>query len=277
MRCFDSKYSLVFLLLIAIVSGCSKTPNGVLRKSDMADLLVDVYKGEAFIEASSGSYASDSMRKLVKQSVLLAHGVTQQQFDSSLMWYGKHIEDYVEVYKDVESKLSKEEDYVMAEARREGMATMAAGDSVDLWDDGAIRFISHGMSDSTMSFEFVPNSDFMKGDAYQWQFRMLSDDAPLDIFIGADYDDGSMAYLETDFKTKGWNRIRFQTDSTRNLSRIYGIAKLKDGTSENVALLDSVQLVRTRVNSLNYYSNLNRLKKLPNNSDLIRQRGGRFR
>lgn len=243
----------------------------------MADLLVDVYKGEAFIEASSGSYASDSMRKLVKQSVLLAHGVTQQQFDSSLMWYGKHIEDYVEVYKDVESKLSKEEDYVMAEARREGMATMAAGDSVDLWDDGAIRFISHGMSDSTMSFEFVPNSDFMKGDAYQWQFRMLSDDAPLDIFIGADYDDGSMAYLETDFKTKGWNRIRFQTDSTRNLSRIYGIAKLKDGTSENVALLDSVQLVRTRVNSLNYYSNLNRLKKLPNNSDLIRQRGGRFR
>lgn len=261
---------LLLLSITILVIGCSRTPSEVLSKKRMVELMLDVYKGDALIESSPQLYNTDSLKKMVKQSVFEAHGVSQETFDTSLVWYGQHTEEYVDMLKELEKRLNKEEQIIVAEARREGEATIASGDSVDMWDFGTIRFLSRNFSDSTMIFEFQPDADFKKGDAYQWQFRLLSDDVTLRAFMGANYEDGTSTFLESDLSARGWNKLRFQTDSTRTLSHIYGMITLKPNDT-GIALIDSVQLVRTRVNPSNYYSNHNKLKKIPSNADLHKQ------
>ena len=267
----NGKHILWIILGVAFVVGCSHIPSYVIPKNKMINVLMDVYRGDALIESAPIEFKNDSLKKIVKQSVFEKHGITQEMFDTSLIWYGKHTEEYVEILNELEKRLDKKEQQVIAEARREGEATIASGDSIDLWDFGTIRFLSHKVADSTMTFRFQPNADFRRGDAYQWQFRMLSDDVTLRAFIGANYEDGSVTYIESDLNAKGWNKLRFQTDSTRNLVQIYGGVTFKPG-EKNIALIDSIQLVRTRVNQSNYYSNFNKLKKIPSNSDLRKKR-----
>ena len=80
----------------------------VLGKKEMASLLTDVHKGESLIEINHNQFSSDSMRRVMKQSVLDAHGVTQQQWDSSLSYYGRNIEQYIELYDIVIAGLEQE-------------------------------------------------------------------------------------------------------------------------------------------------------------------------
>ena len=94
---------------IALCSiSCSKLPDNVLNKKDMTSLLVDIHKGESVVELQRGYFPSDSMIKMVKQSILQKHGVSQAQLDTSFVWYGNHIEDYIEIYDEVIANLEED-------------------------------------------------------------------------------------------------------------------------------------------------------------------------
>ncbi|MDE6458729.1 MAG: DUF4296 domain-containing protein, partial [Muribaculum sp.] len=73
---------------------CDRTPDYVISPDDMASLLVDIHKGEGVVDLNSSAYRGDSARKVLKQSRYMRHGVTAEQVDTSLEWYGHNIEKY---------------------------------------------------------------------------------------------------------------------------------------------------------------------------------------
>ena len=59
----------ILLLLLALAAGftaCDKAPSGIIKESKMEDLLVDIYKAQAYIDNHPDEFDSDSSRQAMK-------------------------------------------------------------------------------------------------------------------------------------------------------------------------------------------------------------------
>jgi hypothetical protein len=234
---------LVATVLVGIVS-CSSTPGNVIPKDKMAHLLADLHLAESVVELDRTSFHTDSMKKVLKQSVFMRYGVTQEQVDTSFDWYGHHIKDYIEVY---DKTISLLEDRVASiDAVAEDMGVTVAGDSVDIWHGSRTRILSKGRISQYLDFVLTPDDNWQSGDAYEWRIKLLNNRSPLEWGLLTDYSDGTTEYVASSDLQEGWNSLTLHLDSTRTATRVYGYATVNLSPNERV-FLDSISLMRTRV------------------------------
>lgn len=244
--------ALALLALSMMTISCDKTPDYVIKSDDMVDLLVDIHKGESVIELNRSRYPGDSMRKVMKQSILLRHGVTQEQFDTSLVWYGHNIEKYIEVYDKVIEELEGE--IKLADVSSDGTRVQMAvvGDSVDAWGDVRHRQFAYGEPSDIMKFNMRRDENWEKGDVYTWRFYVRKRTSPMTWTLAADYNDGSTDYTYGFVTSEGWNEVTFVTDTAKVTSNLYGTIMLEPAPFEST-YVDSITLVRTRHKPAEYY------------------------
>ena len=72
----------ITIILMLLLSACSRTPDNVLSKKQMADIIFDIHRGESIIDLNAREYATDSARQLMKQSVLARHNISPKQRDT---------------------------------------------------------------------------------------------------------------------------------------------------------------------------------------------------
>ena len=75
----------------------------------MRSLLYDLHRTDALLQVSGKHYESDEVRDLYYAGVLEKHGVTQAQFDSSLVWYTAHPQLFDKIYPKVIVRLREDE------------------------------------------------------------------------------------------------------------------------------------------------------------------------
>lgn len=236
----------IIAALAIVAVACEELPEGILDQKQMTDLLVDIHKGESVAEMQRSIYGTDSMRKTLKQSILLAHNVTQEQLDSSFVWYGNHVEEYVEVYDAVILRLEEEKE----QCRQAGLAApvFAVGDSIDVWAGTHTYRLTADLGTSSIPFLIEPDENWEPGDNYTLQYKVINSrqSAPkINANIAVDYSDNVSEYRLTPTPTQGWNKVRLVLDSTRTATAIYGRIWF-DLDSLDYIYLDSVSLVRTR-------------------------------
>ena len=111
---------------------CNGVPDYVVQPDEMASLMADVRMADAVVSIQIREYADDTAKLALRRAVLQKHGVTEEQFDTSLVWYGHNIGKYQEVTQmsiDILEQRLKD-----ATARAAGEAALSvAGDSVDIW------------------------------------------------------------------------------------------------------------------------------------------------
>ena len=81
-----------------VLCACNKVPSEIIQPDEMALLMADVHTSESVIELNWDQFRSDSAKQVLKESVYAAHGVSAEQVDSSLAWYGRNIPYYMYVY-----------------------------------------------------------------------------------------------------------------------------------------------------------------------------------
>lgn len=237
--------TIIQLLVLFLATSCSSRPDYVLDKKDMASLLVDVHKGESVIDINHSQFANDSMRRVMKQSVLDAHGVTQEQWDSSLAYYGRHIEDFVDLYDDVINNLEQQLKNANVSTQGTGVQMQVVGDSADTWDQPRLRHFSIRQPSDLMKFNLKRDMNWDRGDVYTWNFKAVNSSAPVFWTIATEYSDGTSEYKSGSTTGNGWSHIVFHTDSARTASNVRGVLRMLPAGNEN-AYLDSISLVRTR-------------------------------
>ncbi len=242
------------LLAALMLAGCTPTPKGVVPPDDMAELLADIHTGESVVEIESRTFNNDSLRRTFKQSILAKHGVTSEQFDSSLMWYGQHIDLYSSVYEDVikilEKRISKAEqngdvDYAQPSSGPAESDMNFYGDSVDVWSGMRSMAFSSKSPTLTIPFSMVANQNWERGDVYTLRARLVNANSQAFLSMAVEYNDGSIDYVTNRTMGNGWKTIRLFTDSARVARSIYGHITYLPMSNE-VAYLDSITLVRKR-------------------------------
>ena len=101
------------IALAVLLSGCR--PKGILHSWEMRSVLVDLHKTDALLQIKGlVGYNNAEERTYYYAQVMEKHGITQAEFDSSLVWYTAHPSLFDKIYPKVLAELKAEEDQFVA-------------------------------------------------------------------------------------------------------------------------------------------------------------------
>jgi len=97
-----------FSLCLLSLTACR--PKGILSTRQMEDILVDLHTSEGVLQVAGYNYGHDEAYRGYCLTILKQHGITQAQFDSSLVWYTAHPTIFDKIYPKVIDRLQAQHD-----------------------------------------------------------------------------------------------------------------------------------------------------------------------
>ena len=259
--------TMLIIFVTAALAACDKAPNGIIPESRLDDLEVDLFKAEAFIEDNPSQFESDSMKSLLKQSVLAKHGYTQDDYDRSLGWYAKNMDTYAKVHQSAVRMLTDErkklEDKRVTNERGQILNSNNPntgtahhyypqnGDSADVWTDSRSFVITPNYHNGYITFNIPAGHESKPGDRYELTLKRDAGQHKLQLTIITNYRDGASSLMSRNSTYDGWETLAIQTDSTRDLKNITGFIAYNPAP-RTVTFIDSVMIVRTRLDRNKY-------------------------
>lgn len=236
------------LLSLLLLASCSKAPGYVISQDKMARVMADVYMGDAVVENAPRDWNNDSLRQVFLQSIYAKHGVTAEQVDTSLIWYGHNIQAYMDMCTQAEEILQKR----IEEAERQGgkidrnvRTTSIDGDSVDVWPGVKNRRNMANMPSEYLTFALSSDRNWDRGDRYTLSVKGLNTRRPVVLNVAVDYNDGTSEYTTLSAPAENMNRLLLVLDSAKVATSVYGMIHYSPAMDE-ISYLDSITLVRTR-------------------------------
>ena len=109
-----NKYIVVLILysLLLTFPGCR--PKGILHSWEMRRVLVDLHKTDAMMRFANIAQDNNEPRTIYYAQVLEKHGITQAEFDSSLVWYTAHPQLFDKIYPRVLKDLKAQQEAFLA-------------------------------------------------------------------------------------------------------------------------------------------------------------------
>jgi len=235
-----------FLLPVAVaallLSGCSDDrPKDILSEDKMLDVMTDLQIAEAYDR--SGSVPLDlqgSNKGNLGLAVLRQHGVTEEEMDSTLAWYGRNMDEYAKLYKKIDERLAKRQRKYAKAAGESDKELMSA----DLWPYGRHLVISDlaFADDIVMS---IPGDQVVPGEKLTWKMRVQGSTSR-QMTLGVDYPDGTSVIVKnSNYSSDLWLETVLQTDTAQTPVRIFGTLKLRSNYPR--AFVDSIQLTHQPV------------------------------
>lgn len=250
MKRIDRKWFPALAVALA-VAACSGVPSGVIGPERMARVMADTEVAGAYVEYEPGKFRGDSMKMVLLQSVYARNGVTVAEVDTSLAWYGRHIDRYSEVMKRAVEMLEEDEEKARVAAGGRRMATAderrvvsADGDSVDVWTLPRLWRISRTSPAALVRFNLSRDRNWEPGDGYELRFKAVGSASPVNVVLAADYPRDRRTYITRSLHGDGWQSVSLQLDSAYGASQLYGYIGYTPVSGETL-VIDSVMLVRS--------------------------------
>ncbi len=240
------KYLSLFLLTILLLAGCSDRPKGILSEDKMVQVMVDLQIAEAYERnGDANSYLHGQNRELLGRGVLMEHGVSVEEMDSTIAWYGRNMDEYSKLYKKIDAELNKRQlKYARAAGESEKVGSLA-----DLWPYSR-HFVLDQQSLTNGLIVNIPVTELAPGDKLTWKM-IVEGASSRNLTLGVDYENGSSEiYKMANRGMDKWVEVSLQTDSTKTVDRIFAIADFDNPTRR--VLIDSIQLYHTPLNHEDY-------------------------
>ncbi len=241
---------LVVCGVIFFLASCHIKPRGVLSEKKMEEILFEMHKTEGVLQSGDYTYNLPEQKKLYFNSLLDKYGISQADFDSSLVWYTKHPKEFGLVYGKVLARM----DTLNAQVQR---GEFHPGESnknqeMDIWNLRRTYKLTKDSTRTSLDFEITNADNLMVGDKYE--LRFLRRVAPSDssehpyIVLRVNYLNGK----KDSIYTKTYNdsilrryKLLFAARDTLKIKSITGsILGAKKPKGKMNAFLDSITLVR---------------------------------
>lgn len=236
----------VILLLIILSCGCSRRPKNIIDENSMVEIMADIRIAEAY-DRYGDSYGRNHVgeRELLGRGVLMAHGVTPEEMDSTLAWYGRNMDEYAKLSKKVDKRLAA----LQIKYARAAGESEYSGPSTDLWPYGSHLLIDdHSLSDGIIAS--IPVPDIRPGDKIIWRMRVQGGHQRR-MTLGVDYEDGSSEIVRlSQGGMEKWAETSLQTDTLLNVDRIFASIDFEREGSR--VFIDSLQLLHLPFNKEEY-------------------------
>ena len=167
-----NRKALCLWALVALLSSCEvERPSYVLAEERMEEVLHDYHLAKAM--ADELPYDQSYRKVLYQKGVFEKHGISEAQFDSSLVWYTRHTQLLAAMYERVNLKLKRERERVNdLIALRDGKpAELLSGDSVVVWGLKKPQLLTGMPWGCKLTFEVTADSTFHLRDSITFHLR----------------------------------------------------------------------------------------------------------
>ena len=236
-----------------MLAACKKTPEGILSKSDMEEVLFDYHIVQGMIDQMTPEQRQQTQRYL--DAVFTKHGISEAEFDSSMIWYNRNGVLLKEIYADLNKRYKELEEEIKLKSGSSNILSSYSqtGDTANIWTGHPIIILRANNLLNRESFTLKADSNFRRKDkfllyAYAAFHKEIRDDRDCSLAVGLtlEYKNG---------KTTGVNRLidynspielRLDAAADEDIEALHGYFFYKGKeTMRNIAVVNSIALIRT--------------------------------
>ena len=237
------------------VSCKPQVPDDVIKPDDMEDILVDYHLARALAFQDDGSYDDRGyLQHLYLEAVYKKHGVTEAEFDSSMVYYYSRADVLAKMYKRVSERIDKQ---ALAMGASESeiarySSLNANGDTANIWADHFSAMLTPLPPYNLLKFEIEVDTAFRQGDTFLLQFVSdffyQSGAKNATALLSMTYEGDTVVTRSTRFSSSGVNQLRAEGLKDLSLKRLRGFFYLhnedKHTTVQRLLFLNNIQLIR---------------------------------
>lgn len=239
----------VILLAFGLTACQVKRPDTVLPDAQMEKVLYDFHIAKAMGEEVP--YNDGYKRVLYIESVYKKHGITQADFDTSMVWYARHPDALTKVYEKVNQRLKAEREGInhLIALRDNRPKESLPGDSIDVWIGQHSYHLTGMPLNNKLAFTLPSDTNFKDRDTLRWtvRFRFLNGmpdslHLPLmamQIFYAKDTINDMLK-----IKQSGMETISLFADTLGGIKEIRGFIYYPTQKSTQSILADRISLMR---------------------------------
>ncbi len=217
----------LLLACFLLLAGCRpEMPSGVISPSRMEALLYDYHVAQAMAEESYDSI--EELRYVYVQAVFRKHGITEADFDSSMVWYSAHADYLSGIYRRLSARYEAESKaYGTGTSESELYANLSSqGDTANIWTDRVFYVLKPNRIENKIAFSMKADSTFRRGDSFLWRFtpRFVCKEGSRTGFAAmlVRYADGKVTAAHRRIEGD-WNvKMELKADAKRDIRELYG-------------------------------------------------------
>lgn len=171
-------FYLVGAIVLWLLASCKPSlPPGVLSESKMERVLYDYHLAQGMAETipydENGSI--EQQRYEYQQAVFRKHGITEEEFETSLAYYCSDLTAMNRIYTHLADRLQREADAlgVVTGPKDIYQDLSAEGDTANVWRDRLFFVIKSQVMDNLQTWEQDCDSTWLPGDDVLWRFNLL--------------------------------------------------------------------------------------------------------
>lgn len=234
----------VMTLVVMLLVGCKPgIPGKYLQTGEMADILYDYHLAQGM--AATPEFQGDTLAmRAFKASILAKHGVSEADFDSSMVYYTRHTKLLEDVYTKLVDRFNNESTSL-------GGATAGIGfsssDTANVWRMPASFVLSPYAAINRLSFEVKADTAFHAGDRmvldFDTQFIYQDGTRDASVVLAVTYDNDSTEFVSNSVMSSSHYRLQVDNTGRMRIKTIRGFFMLSSGNSEMSASASTLKLL----------------------------------
>ena len=226
-------------------------PSDLIQPAELEDLLYDYHIAQAMAETRQDSM--NFKRYSYVQAVFEKYGVSEAEFDSTMVWYASHATYLNDIYKKLQERYSTHVSALGASTGENDIFAHldAQGDTANIWQERAFRILKPRFMEDRLLFTMTADTTFHKGDALLWRFdsRYISHGRQNEAYAGfyVTYDNDSTAGVTQRIYSNNLMQLRLEGDTAHAIREVGGFVYYKPSDEDKesrLLLLRDIMLVR---------------------------------
>lgn len=247
-------YTLIALLTIVFASCVPSVPGKYIQPDDMEDILYDYHLTQAIAGNEHNSDTSAYFKNAYYYSVLKKHGVSEADFDSSLVYYYTNAKRLHDIYRNITERMNNE---AMAYGASSGVLNQYSqyksdGDTANIWTEAVASWLTPDKTRNRFDFEITVDTTYMLGDSFMFNFMSTfmyqSGTKDATAYISVSYENDSVDTYSRRVTVSGLTQIRMRANTKSKVKGITGFIYLNRGNDDSKTLkllfIDQTQLIR---------------------------------
>lgn len=241
------------LLLLILFAACDDHPQNVLSRGKMEDVLYD-YHIMLGIVNDLPAEEREAKGQDYMNAVFEKHGITEAQFDSSIVYYNRHTKDLHKIYSNLKERYTAvNEEIQLVNGNNDMMAIFSTGgDTTNLWNSAKLLTLRNKELLNKESFTIHADTSFRRRDQFILTLSPVfikerREDYDINLHVGLSvlYASGKHIGTTRVINNDGTQQLTLQISNDEDIKSITGFFYYKGKKeSRNLCLIDNISLIR---------------------------------
>lgn len=242
----------IFFLFIVLIS-CDNRPKDVLSKAKLEAVLYDYHIAQGLIDQLPSDQRQDKSQDYIN-AVLQKHGITQAQFDTTIVYYNRHPKDLHKIYANLQERYTAiNQELQLVNGNSTFTAIFAeGGDTTNLWQGNKLLVLRNNPPLNIESFSIPADTNFHHNDQFILSFTPIifkssPDDRDISIYAGISimYANGKHIGTTRQIANNTQQQFSIKAADDQDIKQVTGFFYYQGKPdTRNFCLINNIQLIR---------------------------------